>query len=139
MAPTVAPSYALPSQISNDPRAVQTILAALEFQTARAAEAERQAAEWQRQAAEWQGLYSAERERAELLKGAGVDRKEAAEQAGLAVGILRAQHEEDKTEINLLRQENDKLRGSRLKWAFGGAAVGIGTCAAAAVPNMLGR
>lgn len=115
------------------------MLANQAVESARAAAAERDRDGWKEQAAEWKGLYAAERDRAELLKSAGGDRREAQEATRFAFSILQTQHEEDKGEINLLRQENSSLRKSRVAWGVKGAAVGFGTCAASALPNILGR
>lgn len=137
--PTPVPSNALPSQLTSDPRAVQQLLAALEFQTKRAENAERERDGWKQQADAWQGLYNAERDRSALLTSANADRREAQEAQRFAVSLLQTQHEEDKSRINLLDAENTALRKSRVKWAFKGAAVGFGTCAASTVPNVFGR
>jgi hypothetical protein len=128
----------LPTQI-NDPAAVQNLLAALEYQQKRADAAESRVGEWQRQADEWKGLYLSEKERADLLKGAGIDRKEAQAETNLAVGFLRQQHTEDLSEIGRLNDRISKLEASRLKWAFGGLVIGGTVCAAATVPNIFGR
>jgi hypothetical protein len=115
---------------------VQTILAALKYQTERADEAEKQRDGWKKQSDEWRGLYDDETKRSALLKGATVDRKEAFDQTSFAAALLTKQHEEDK---GFIREQNDyirKLETSRFKFAIGGIGLGLGTCAAAVIPSL---
>lgn len=133
--PNATPPTGLPATVNN-PQALQQILAALEFQTKRADAAEARSAEWQRQADEWKGLYSSEKERADLLKQATGERRDAQAQTAFAVQLLRDQHADDKLEI---ARQNDRIRSlerSRFKWAVGGFVLGGGTCAAATIPNV---
>jgi hypothetical protein len=78
----------VPPAILNDPEAarfVETILADAQYQKARADSAEAQVQGWKKQAGEWKGLFDDATARAELLKGATVDRKEAGDSCMVAV------------------------------------------------------
>lgn len=84
----------MPRAILNDPEAarfVETILADAQYQKARADSAEAQASGWQKQAAQWKGLFDDASQRAEILKSAGGDRKEAGDQCAVAARAYEKQ------------------------------------------------
>jgi murein tripeptide amidase MpaA len=121
---------------TNDPRFLQSVLAALQYQTARADEAERQRDGWHKQAGEWEALYNSANARGDLLKSATEDRKESGQDRSFALALMTKQHEEDKAFIAEQDARIRKLEASRFRWGIGGAAIGATICAAATVPNI---
>jgi hypothetical protein len=85
-------------------------------------------------------LYADEKERADTLQSAGIDRKGAQSDLGLALATMTAQHNDDKT---FIRDQNDyihKLEASRLHYGLVGFGAGFGTCVlTSTVPAFLNR
>lgn len=129
--PTPRSATANPTPVQNNARSplsntqVQQLAAELEFQRARADTAEAHTVEWKHQADEWKGLYQQEKERAELLRGAGVDRKEAGEQQSLAIQIYQKQSEKDGKRIDKLETDLTACQKSKLKIGGVGALFGF--------------
>jgi hypothetical protein len=92
----------------------------------RAEAAESSRDEWKRQAGDNWELYQSEKRRAEELKSATADRKEAAGERMTGEALLVEQIKWDRQYLNEMSTELKKCQGEKLGWALKGGGIGFG-------------